>query len=122
VNADLRTGSKPDLTAPKFDFCSNPESGLDSDIRPCRFRANFGSSDAHSMTSSARIMIVGGTVKFEAFRLEIDDKLEQSRPNGLSKATSGFPPETDILSVSGMSQTLPFSETTVRRRDYPLGR
>jgi hypothetical protein len=28
------------LIAPKFDFWSNPESGLDSDIRPCRFRAS----------------------------------------------------------------------------------
>src|SRR5580658_2187035 len=33
------------LMAPKFDFCSNPESGLDSDIRPCRFRATTGPDD-----------------------------------------------------------------------------
>jgi hypothetical protein len=40
--------------------------------------ANSGSSDAHSMTSSARIMIVGGTVKFEALavlRLTIGSNL-----------------------------------------------
>src|SRR6476660_10337520 len=33
-------GSSTDLTAPKFDFRSSPESGLKSDIGPCPFRAN----------------------------------------------------------------------------------
>ena len=32
-------GSSTDLTAPKFDFRSSPESGLKSDIAPCPFRA-----------------------------------------------------------------------------------
>jgi len=31
----VRVGSKGDLTAPKFDFRSSPESGLKSDIGPC---------------------------------------------------------------------------------------
>jgi hypothetical protein len=67
VNADLRTGSKPDLTAPKSDFCSTPESGLDSDIRPCRFRANkklMQRSKLHrySIASSALVCNVKGTV------------------------------------------------------------
>ncbi|HMH97612.1 MAG TPA: hypothetical protein VK577_13675, partial [Bradyrhizobium sp.] len=40
---------------------------LDSVLRrPVEPAPNFGSSDAHSMILSARIRIVGGTLKFEA--------------------------------------------------------
>jgi hypothetical protein len=39
-------------------FRFTPESGLRADIAPFRLCANVGSSDTHSMTSSARIMIV----------------------------------------------------------------
>ena len=35
-------GSKGDLTAPKSNFRSTPESGLKSDITPGPFRANKG--------------------------------------------------------------------------------
>ena len=42
-----------------------------SDMRP------FG--DAHSMTSLARIMIVGRTVKFEVSKLADDLKIPSSR-------------------------------------------
>src|SRR5260221_13821474 len=37
---NVRVGSSTDLTAPKFDFRSSPESGLKSDIAPCPFRAD----------------------------------------------------------------------------------
>jgi hypothetical protein len=36
-----RLGSKADLTAPKSDFRFTPENGLNSDIGPCPFRADF---------------------------------------------------------------------------------
>ena len=36
---DVSLGSSTDLTAPKFDFRSSPESGLKSDIGPCPVRA-----------------------------------------------------------------------------------
>src|SRR5712671_2137181 len=39
---DVRFGSKAALTAPKSDFRFTPESGLNSDIAPCPFRANNG--------------------------------------------------------------------------------
>ena len=42
------------------------KSGGKADVPGGPSRANFGSSDAHSMILSARIRIVGGTVKFEA--------------------------------------------------------
>jgi hypothetical protein len=42
-NGDVAYGSSTDLTAPKFDFRSSPESGLKSDIEPCPVRANNGS-------------------------------------------------------------------------------
>src|ERR1700741_5059753 len=39
---NVRNGSSTDLTAPKSNFRSSPESGLKSDIAPCPKRANFG--------------------------------------------------------------------------------
>jgi hypothetical protein len=38
---NFRFGSKGDLTAPKSNFRSAPESGLKSDIGPCPFGADF---------------------------------------------------------------------------------
>src|SRR5258706_11871852 len=38
-SGDVSVGSSTDLTAPKFDFRSSPESGLKSDIGPCPVRA-----------------------------------------------------------------------------------
>jgi len=35
LEADVCSGSKTDLTAPKSDFRITPESGLKSDIAPC---------------------------------------------------------------------------------------
>src|SRR5258707_376391 len=43
VQCNVGVGSSTDLTAPKFDFGSSPESGLKSDIGPCPKSANSGS-------------------------------------------------------------------------------
>src|SRR5260221_1180505 len=43
VHVFTQPGSKGDLTAPKSNFRSTPESGLKSDITPGPFRANSGS-------------------------------------------------------------------------------
>jgi hypothetical protein len=40
--ADVRCGSKAALTAPKSNFRSTPESGLNSDITACPVRAKSG--------------------------------------------------------------------------------
>src|SRR3954452_11958828 len=40
--AHIGNGSSTDLTAPKFDFRSSPESGLKWDIGPCPVRATTG--------------------------------------------------------------------------------
>ena len=39
IRPDVRCGSKTDLTAPKSNFRSTPESGLKSDISPCPLSA-----------------------------------------------------------------------------------
>jgi hypothetical protein len=63
------------LTAPKFDFCSNPESGLDSDIRPCRFRADF----VAKVFLGCRTKILRATGAFCARRCEGAYRLIQNR-------------------------------------------
>src|SRR6478752_9394568 len=40
TETDFRNGSSTDLTAPKSNFRSSPESGLKSDIAPCPKSAN----------------------------------------------------------------------------------
>ena len=73
--ADVSHGSKADLTGPKSDFRFTLESGLKSDIAPCPFRANNGSGELYSITSSARASIVVGTSRPSAlatFRLTIN--------------------------------------------------
>jgi hypothetical protein len=42
IGVFTQPGSSTDLTAPKLDFCSSPESGLKSDVAPCPFRATTG--------------------------------------------------------------------------------
>jgi hypothetical protein len=54
---DFRHGSKGDLTAPKSNFRSSPESGLNSDNAPSPFRAN---KRHNAITSSARVSEVDG--------------------------------------------------------------
>ena len=49
-----------------MDVCFSSRFGHRSPPEPRQLCANFGSGDAHSMILSARIRIVGGTVKFEA--------------------------------------------------------
>jgi hypothetical protein len=44
-------GSSTDLTAPKSNFRSSPESGLKSDIGPCPFRANSRHSQSFQSVS-----------------------------------------------------------------------
>ncbi len=68
LKVDVRSGSSTDLTAPKFDFRSSPESGLKSDIGPCPFRANMrlmhrSKQPCYSITSSARVISIGDTLK-----------------------------------------------------------
>jgi len=71
VCADIRDGreqllsSKGRIQMSKTNYLQAVKSDLQRTAGPYRC-ANFGSSDAHSMTSSVRIMTVGGTVKFES--------------------------------------------------------
>jgi hypothetical protein len=69
--AQVRSGSKADLTAPKSNFRYTPQSGLRADIAPCPFRAITGEV-IHSITSSARASNVGG------IQIEHDGRLDQA--------------------------------------------
>src|SRR6267154_996307 len=50
----FRDGSSTDLTAPKFDFRSSPESGRKSDIGPCPVRARNGLTQLSHMDEQTR--------------------------------------------------------------------
>ncbi len=72
AGANVRDWSSTDLTAPKLDFRSSPESGLESDISPCPKSANMrlmhrSKQHFYSITSSACASSVGGTVRPSVF-------------------------------------------------------
>jgi hypothetical protein len=70
-------GSKTDLTAPKSNFRSTPESGLNSDIASCPDRASNGlmhrnKRRSYSITSSARpssVAVISMPSALAVFRL-----------------------------------------------------
>jgi len=67
VNADLRTGSKPVLTAPKHHFRYTPinghrQTGPVGPVRANNRLMHRNKQRSYSITSSARASSVGGTV------------------------------------------------------------
>jgi hypothetical protein len=74
--------------SPRADvFRFAPESGLKSDIAGGPVRANNGSGQPYSITSSAQASAGGGTVRTEGLSgLEIDDQFELG---GLHNAAEG---------------------------------
>src|SRR5258705_13238386 len=72
-------GSSTDLTAPKFDFRSSPESGLKSDIGPCPFRATSGSRRIIRSPRRRAAEMTLGSQPERLRRPQIDDQLQLCR-------------------------------------------